>query len=327
MAQAAQINEQAVHMVEQVDINAMSQAKSGLAMSTARADYQDEISQLRQAEQTRKSYLKSLKEQYKIERDMLSLQNSMDGQIGPRSKEQQKLLDMYQSRLQQIKNSTVSYDATTGRFSDGTALNEQERLQFNKEIEKSQAAQAEKMAAINLRQKESVGLIQSIANGFKASFRNLTDYSLAYAIIGKIRQSFNQLWQSTQQLNSAMVDLQIASGMSFKEVKNMMYDFNALGKELGKSTQEVAQAANDWLRAGYEGAEATELVRNSMQLSVLGMINSAEATEYLISMLKGWKLEVKEVGSIVDKLTAVDMAAAISAGDLATALARANTSA
>jgi hypothetical protein len=57
------------------------------------------------------------------------------------------------------------------------------------------------------------------------------------------------------------------------------------------------------LRAGYEGAEATELVRNSMQLSVLGMINSAEATEYLISMLKGWKLEVKEVGSIVDKLT------------------------
>ena len=303
MAQAAQINEQAVHMVEQVDINAMSQAKSGLAMSTARADYQDEISRLRQAEQTRKSYLKSLKEQYKIERDMLSLQNSMDGQIGPRSKEQQKLLDMYQSRLQQIKDSTVSYDATTGKFSDGTALNEQERLQFNKEIEKSQAAQAEKMAAINLRQKESVGLIQSIANGFKASFRNLTDYSLAYAIIGKIRQSFNQLWQSTQQLNSAMVDLQIASGMSFKEVKNMMYDFNALGKQLGKSTQEVAQAANDWLRAGYEGAEATELVRNSMQLSVLGMINSAEATEYLISMLKGWKLEVKEVGSIVDKLT------------------------
>ena len=327
MAQAAQINEQAVHTVEQVDINAMSQAKSGLAMSTARADYQEEISRLRQAEQVRKSYLKSLKEQQKIERDILSLQNSMDGQIGPRSKEQQKLLDMYQSRLQQIKDSTVSYDATTGKFSDGTALNEQERLQFNKEIEKSQAAQAEKMAAINLRQKESVGLIQSIANGFKASFRNLTDYSLAYAIIGKIRQSFNQLWQSTQQLNSAMVDLQIASGMSFKEVKNMMYDFNALGKELGKSTQEVAQAANDWLRAGYEGAEATELVRNSMQLSVLGMINSAEATEYLISMLKGWKLEVKEVGSIVDKLTAVDMAAAISAGDLATALARANTSA
>ena len=64
-----------------------------------------------------------------------------------------------------------------------------------------------------------------------------------------------------------------------------------------------------------------------MQLSTLGMINSAEATEYLISMLKGWKLQVKEVSSVVDKLVAVDMSAAISARDLATALARANISA
>ena len=37
--------------------------------------------------------------------------------------------------------------------------------------------------------------------------------------------------------------------------------------------------------------------------------------------------EVKEVSSIVDKLVAVDMSAAISARDLATALARANISA
>ena len=47
-----------------------------------------------------------------------------------------------------------------------------------------------------------------------------------------------------------------------------------------------------------------------MNLSVLGMIDSAKATEYLISVLKGWKLSVDEVGEVVDKLTAVDMAAA-----------------
>lgn len=106
-----------------------------------------------------------------------------------------------------------------------------------------------------------------------------------------------------------------------------MLDFNDIAVKVGKSTLEVSQAANDWLRAGYEGQDAATLVENSMQLSTLGMINSAEATEYLISMLKGWKLEVKEVGSIVDKLVAVDMSAAISARDLATALARANISA
>lgn len=327
MAQAAQINEQAVHMVEQVDINAMSQAKSGLAMSTARADYQEEISQLRQAEQARKSYLKSLKEQQKIERDMLTLQNSMDDQVGPRSKEQQKLLEMYQSRLQAIKNQTVSYDSNTGKFSDGTQLSEQERLQFNKQIENSQAAQEEKLAKINLRQKESVGLIQQIANGFKASLRNLTDYSLAYTAIGYIKNSLQQVWQYTKDLDAAMVDLQIAAGMGYGDVKSMMYEFNNLAKEVGKSTHDVAVAANDWLRAGYQGKEASDLTKASMYLSTLGMIESADATSYLISVLKGWKIEASEVMSVVDRLTAVDMAAAASAGGIAEAMSRANNSA
>gem|GEM_PF-4848119 len=32
-----------------------------------------------------------------------------------------------------------------------------------------------------------------------------------------------------------------------------------------------------------------------MELSTLGMINSADATSYLISVLKGWKLEANDV--------------------------------
>lgn len=302
---------------------------SGLqtAYDTAQAKQQQEVAQLKQADALKKNYLKSLKEQQKIERDMLTLQNSMDDQVGPRSKEQQKLVEMYQSRLQAIKNQTVSYDSNTGKFSDGTQLSEQERLQFNKQIENSQASQEEKLAKINLRQKESVGLIQQIANGFKASLRNLTDYSLAYVAIGYIKNSLQQVWQYTKDLDAAMVDLQIAAGMGYSDVKNMMYEFNNLAKEVGKSTQEVAVAANDWLRAGYQGKEASDLTKASMYLSTLGMIESADATSYLISVLKGWKIEASEVMSVVDRLSAVDMAAAASAGGIAEAMSRANNSA
>lgn len=278
---------------------------SGLqtAYNTAQAKQQQEVAQLKQADTLKKSYLKSLKEQQKIERDMLTLQNSMDDQVGPRSKEQQKLVEMYQSRLQAIKDQTVSYDSNTGKFSDGTQLSEQERLQFNKQIENSQAVQEEKLAKINLRQKESVGLIQQIANGFKASLRNLTDYSLAYTAIGYIKNSLQQVWQYTKDLDAAMVDLQIAAGMGYGDVKSMMYEFNNLAKEVGKSTHDVAVAANDWLRAGYQGKEASDLTKASMYLSTLGMIESADATSYLISVLKGWKIEASEVMSVVDKLT------------------------
>jgi TP901 family phage tail tape measure protein len=106
-----------------------------------------------------------------------------------------------------------------------------------------------------------------------------------------------------------------------------MLTYTDLAKEMGRTTQSVAVASNDWLRAGYEGEEAAKLTKASMMLSTLGMIEASEATTYLISTLKGWKISANEVVGVVDKLTAVDMAAAISAGDLALAMSRANNSA
>ena len=126
---------------------------------------------------------------------------------------------------------------------------------------------------------------------------------IANKLANSVSQVFTNAIANTKALNKNMVDLQIASGASYSDIKNMMLDFNELAKKVGKSTQEVAVAANDWLRAGYEGEDAAKLVESSMQLSVLGMIESAQATEHLISVMKGWKLEVSEVSSIVDKLT------------------------
>lgn len=142
-----------------------------------------------------------------------------------------------------------------------------------------------------------------------------------------IERVFTNLVSRTSELDSKMVDLQIASGYSRDEIKRMMQDFNKLGKEIGKTTTEIAEAANDWLRAGYDGATASQLTEASMNLATLGMINSSDATSYLISVLKGWKLEASEIDGVVDKLVKTDMAAAISAGDLAEAMSRANNSA
>ena len=57
------------------------------------------------------------------------------------------------------------------------------------------------------------------------------------------------------------------------------------------------------------------------------MIDSAQATEYLTSMLKGFKLEASEATDAVSMLTALDMDFAASAGDISEALSRMATSA
>ena len=150
---------------------------------------------------------------------------------------------------------------------------------------------------------KSLGLFKSILTGFKASFRNLTDYSLAYAIIGKIKQGIAQVIQKTKELDKVMVDLQIVTGDNRKEAKNLLGTYNKLASEIGRSTTSIASASNDWLRAGYEGKEAAKLTKASMYLSTLGMEDGTQATTQLISSLKGWKLEAGDVMSVVDKLT------------------------
>ena len=60
-------------------------------------------------------------------------------------------------------------------------------------------------------------------------------------------------------------------------------------------------------------------------LSKIGMINSADAAQYLISSMKGYQISAKDSVTIVDKLTSVDMEAAVSAGELAEAMSKTQT--
>ena len=247
-----------------------------------------------------KQYKQILKIQEQIDADEKRLASS--GMKGERADNIRSVVNMRKRLLGQLQAEVPNLDLEKGEL-NGQKLSEEELIKLKKEIALLDSNHGIQLEKNNALQKQSVSLVQQIANGFKASFRNLTDYSLAYAVIGKIRMAYSQLINYAEQLNASMVDLQIASGLTYNNIKSMMLDFNDLAKTVGKSTLEVANAANDWLRAGYEGQEASELTNASMHLSTLGMIDSSQATSYLISVLKGWKIEAKEVMEVVDKLT------------------------
>lgn len=64
-----------------------------------------------------------------------------------------------------------------------------------------------------------------------------------------------------------------------------------------------------------------------MMLSKLGMIESSEATTDLTAVSKAYGISIDNVSKIVDKFTKIDMEAATSAGDIATAMSYTATSA
>lgn len=166
-----------------------------------------------------------------------------------------------------------------------------------------------------------------IGSGVKNTITRMFDYNGVYRILNRITQGLRQLVQQVNELDVAMFNLQVVSGDSRQEVSSLINDYGKLAQQLHTTTTQIAASANEWLRQGYEAGQANELIKASTYLSKLGMIEAGQATTYLTSMIKGFKLEAADAVNIVDKLTAVDMEAAVSAGGIAAAMQNVATTA
>ena len=251
-----------------------------------------------------------LDQQLELERAQLKLSQYSGGSDKERKalemnvETQQRLLELKKQDQALLDGNILKYKNVNGEWQE-IELSQEQVAQAQKTLNDLTDTYAGKSAKVQATIKESTGLFDKLFSGLKRSVMNLIDYSLAGILVGKVRESVSQVLEITKQLDAALVDLQIAAGTSREETSAMLLEYNDLAKEVGRTTQEVAEASNDWLRAGYEGAEAAELTRASMELSTLGMIDASTATTDLISVLKGWKLETEDVSSVVDKLTVI----------------------
>ncbi len=140
--------------------------------------------------------------------------------------------------------------------------------------------------------------------------------------VQKVTQSIYQAIAGIKELDRIKTDIQTASGVGDPKVNSMMQSYNQMAKDLSSTTKDVGNAANEIVRMGESLSNTNKLIENSTMLAKIGMIESSQATEYLISSMKGFQVSAENSGKIIDKLTSVDMEAAVSAGGLAEAMSR-----
>lgn len=167
----------------------------------------------------------------------------------------------------------------------------------------------------------------TLRNNFKRTFRTSVLQSFSYALIGIATRALRQVYTNVVAIDKAVTDLQIATGKTRAQTVKLVQSYSDLAKQLGATVTEITSAADTWLRQGYAIEQVNTLITNTMYLSKLGQIESAEASKALTSAMKGYKVSVEDSIKIIDKFTAVDMEAAVSAGNIATAMAETAASA
>ena len=169
--------------------------------------------------------------------------------------------------------------------------------------------------SINEAEKQSTSFFGKLTN-------NIAGLNVFRIIFQQINQAIRAAVSNVKELNTIKTNIQMASNTSGFEVDGMFQSYNKLAKDLKSTTIAVAEASNEFIRMGESVANTDTLITNSQMLSKIGMINSADAAQYLISSMKGYQISAKDSVTIVDKLTSVDMEAAVSAGELAEAMSK-----
>ena len=184
---------------------------------------------------------------------------------------------------------------------------------MNRELEKSK----KKQDAARLSQKTFV-------DGLKDGLKMFTGYQLGLraiqATVQLLARAFSDAIETIKELNYHMTNVQMVAMTSNEETAELANSYSKLAKQLGATTKEIAEGSVEWLRQGKTLEEVESLMEATMTMSKVGAISAAEATEYLTSTLNGYKMSAQDAMDVVDKMSAVDLAAATSVEELALAL-------
>lgn len=163
---------------------------------------------------------------------------------------------------------------------------------------------------------------QQLSNMLVSAIERFALWGIAMKAWTSVSSSISECIGYVRELDEAMNNIRRITMDTQSEAMNLAKTYNQIALDLSASTLEVANAAGTWLRQGFSSEETNTLVKDSIILSKLAMIDSASATQYLTSTLKGYKLEAEEVIGVIDKMVTIDFNAATTAQDVAEALSR-----
>lgn len=160
----------------------------------------------------------------------------------------------------------------------------------------------------------------STTEELKRAFSQISQFAGIYNILENVVVDGGRaMAQAVLQVDDAMTDLQMATGVSQQRAAELMSTYADLGQELKATMVDVSASATEWLKQGKSIEESQKLARDSIVLSKIGDLSSEDSTKTITAAMKSYDMAESEVMNFVDEISAIDMASATDVGGLATA--------
>lgn len=168
----------------------------------------------------------------------------------------------------------------------------------------------------------------SMFSEVKRGFSQISQFVGTYGILQSGMNKAQEMVQNTYDVDSAMTQLQMATGVSNDKAKDLMKTYSDMGHQLKATGTDVAASSTEWMKQGQSVEKSNKLAESSIKLSKVGELSSENSTKYLTSARKGYGItSAEDTLKIVDKLSSVDMASATDVGGLAEGMSEVATNA
>ena len=168
----------------------------------------------------------------------------------------------------------------------------------------------------------------SMFSEVKRGFSQISQFVGTYGVLQTGMNKAQEMVQNTYDVDSAMTQLQMATGVSNDKAKDLMKTYSDMGHQLKATGTDVAASSTEWMKQGQSVEKSNKLAESSIKLSKVGELSSENATKYLTSARKGYGItSAEDTLKIVDKMSSVDMASATDVGGLAEGMSEVATNA
>ena len=167
---------------------------------------------------------------------------------------------------------------------------------------------------------ETETLGQKLSRLFKEHFQT----AIAMAGVAMVKQGLREVYNNVVDIDDAMVELKKVTTESTEAYSQFSDRAAKISRDLGASISDYVSATADWARLGYGLPDAEELARVSTLFANVGdgIENIADASSYMISILKGFDLAADDAQKVADLINEVANNEPASASDISEILTR-----
>lgn len=239
----------------------------------------------------------------------------------------QQLATNIEKAKQKVADYANQYSAIKSRpelVTELTRLQEQaNNLSTNADLKKFNAD----FEQFNTKVKQAGLHTQSLGDKLKVAFKNFASFFSASRLMYSAFNELKQMVNHVKELDASMVNLRKVTDETDASYDRFLTNAKSKAVELGTTVKDLVDATTNFSRLGFSLQEAESLGQIATIYANVGDLNSIdEATNSLISTMKGFGIESEDALTTLDKFNEVGNNFAISSGDIGEALQRSASS-